>query len=140
MPIVSNDEAHDEELEYMYSKTISETVGLDKAEFKQNKMFGTSVTYIMKNSQGEKVERNFNDFALLRKAFAHNFPGLYIPKIPEKRIGTDKPLDDKTENLELRKSQLDDFTSKLASVSHLVSSDIYLAFMKSKANVNQTLK
>lgn len=36
--------------------------------------------------------------------------------------------------------QLDDFTSKLSSVSHLVSSEIYQAFIKSKANVNQTLK
>jgi hypothetical protein len=36
--------------------------------------------------------------------------------------------------------QLDDFVNKLSAVSHISSSDIYKAFTRSKANVNQALK
>ena len=140
LTLVSNYESKEEDVEFMHNKNIDEVMNLDKAELKQNKVFGSYVTYTMTNNQGEKIERKFNDFVLLRKAFAHNFPGWYIPKIPEKRMGIEKVKDDKSENFELRKNQLDDFIEKLSTVSHLVSSDIYKAFTRSKANVNNTLK
>jgi len=94
----------------------------------------------MTNTEDEKVERSFNDFVLLRKALVHNFPGWYIPKIPEKRVGIDKSTDEKGESNELKRIQLEDFIAKLGTVSHLSSSDIYKSFTKSKANVNKTLK
>ena len=75
LTLVSNYEAKDEDLEFMHNKNIDEVMNLDKAELKQNKVFGSYVTYTMTNNQGEKIERKFNDFVLLRKAFAHNFPG-----------------------------------------------------------------
>jgi len=129
----------DENNDYDIEGTTEEVMNLDTAEVKQNKMFGSYITYTMVNTKNERIDRKFNDFVLLRKAFVHNFPGWYIPKIPEKRYGVDKS-DDKSENFELKKFQLDDFTSKLSSVSHLVSSDIYQAFIKPKINVDKTLK
>lgn len=136
--MVSNFEMEEDELENLQSQT-EEVINLDKAELKQN-MFGSYITYTMTNNKNEKIERKYNDFVLLRKAFVQNFPGCYIPKIPEKRMGVDKVKDEKTENFELRKLQLVDFTTKLSSVAHLVSSDIYKSFLNSKANINQALK
>ena len=75
LTLVSNYESRDEDVEFMHNKNIDEVMNLDKAELKQNKVFGSYVTYTMTNNQGEKIERKFNDFVLLRKAFAHNFPG-----------------------------------------------------------------
>lgn len=70
-----------------------ETINLDNYELKNKvisthyfQVFGSYVSYSMTNGKNEKIERKFNDFVLLRKAFVHNFPGCYIPKIPEKRF------------------------------------------------------
>ena len=119
---------------------IDESATLDKAELKQNRLFGSYVTYTIINSQGEKIERKYNDFLLLRKVLVNNFPGWYIPKIPDKRISTEDSSDDKSECVQQRKIQIDDFIAKLSSVTHLVSSDIYKAFTRSKSNVNVVMK
>ena len=53
------------------------------------------------------LDRKPNDYALLRKALSHNFPGLYIPKIPEKRSDLQyKKIDEKNKDKELKKMQL----------------------------------
>ena len=54
---------------------VDESATLDKAELKQNRLFGSYVTYTIINSQGEKIERKYNDFLLLRKVLVNNFPG-----------------------------------------------------------------
>ena len=119
---------------------FDESTSLDKAELKHKGVFGSYVTYTIINGQGEKIDRKFNDFLLLRKILIQNFPGCYIPKIPDKRLGIEEGKDEKTESIELRKIQIDEFTTKLSSVSHLVSSDIYKTFTRSKVDVNAALK
>lgn len=72
-----NDEVYDNE------NAMEEVVNLDMDMTKLG-------SYTMTNAKHEKFERKFNDFILLRKALVHNFPGCYIPKIPDKRLGVDE--------------------------------------------------
>lgn len=66
------DLVQEDELQSFY---VDESATLDKAELKQNRLFGSYVTYTIINSQGEKIERKYNDFLLLRKVLVNNFPG-----------------------------------------------------------------
>lgn len=72
--LVSNFQVEEDDLDNIEGHP-EEVVSLTNAELKQNKLFGSSVTYTMVNTKNEKIERKFNDFVLLRKAFVHNFPG-----------------------------------------------------------------
>ena len=85
--IVSNIDVKEDEYESMRASTIEDSINLDKAEIKQSKVFGSYVAYTITNKKNEKFERRFNDFVSLRKVLVDNYPGCYIPKIPEKWQG-----------------------------------------------------
>lgn len=130
--IVSNFQGEEDEFE----QPETEKVDIVNIEID----FTKSGIYVMDTTKSKNIERSFSDFSLLRKALVQNFPGCYIPKIPEKRAGVESITQSKEESSELKRTQLEDFCSKLWSISHLSTSDIFKSFTNSNANVTKTLK
>jgi|JI9StandDraft_1071089.scaffolds.fasta_scaffold130042_1 sorting nexin-1/2 len=81
------------------------------------------------------VKRRYSEFAELRKKLTENWPGYFIPPIPEKKAtGNTTP-----EFIKMRQHFLDHFMSRCARMVHIFYSEEMQGFLRGAGDVIKTL-
>ena len=85
----------------------------------------------------EVLSRRYRDFDALRKKMVERWPGIYIPKLPNKK----KVVGNKGQKLSLiRAEMINRFLKKIAKINYLMESDEMGLFLQNTSNVGKTLE
>ena len=85
----------------------------------------------------EVLSRRYHDFDALRKKMVERWPGIYIPKLPNKK----KLVGNKGQKLSLiRAEMINRFLKKIAKIKYLMESDEMGLFLQNTSNVGKTLE
>jgi len=85
----------------------------------------------------EVLSRRYRDFDALRKKMVERWPGIYIPKLPNKK----KVVGNKGQKLSLiRAEMINRFLKKIAKIKYLMESDEMGLFLQNTSNVGKTLE
>jgi hypothetical protein len=85
----------------------------------------------------EVLSRRYRDFDALRKKMVERWPGIYIPKLPNKK----KLVGNKGQKLSLiRAEMINRFLKKIAKIKYLMESDEMGLFLQNTSNVGKTLE
>ena len=85
----------------------------------------------------EVLSRRYRDFDALRKKMVERWPGIYIPKLPNKK----KVVGNKGQKLSLiRAEMINRFLKKISTINYLMESDEMGLFLQNTSNVGKTLE
>ena len=85
----------------------------------------------------EVLSRRYRDFDALRKKMVERWPGIYIPKLPNKK----KVVGNKGQKLSLiRAEMINRFLKKISKINYLMESDEMGLFLQNTSNVGKTLE
>ena len=85
----------------------------------------------------EVLSRRYRDFDALRKKMVERWPGIYIPKLPNKK----KVVGNKGQKPSLiRAEMINRFLKKIAKIKYLMESDEMGLFLQNTSNVGKTLE
>ena len=92
--------------------------------------------YSLKGSKvSESLSRRYRDFEALRKKMVERWPGIFIPKLPNK-----KKVGNKGKNISvIRVEMLNRFLKKISKVKYLLNSEELGLFLQNTSNVGRTL-
>ena len=92
--------------------------------------------YSLKGSHvPETISRRYRDFEALRKKMVERWPGIFIPKLPNK-----KKVGNKGKNISvIRVEMLNRFLKKISKIKYLLNSEELGLFLQNTSNVGRTL-
>ena len=92
--------------------------------------------YSLKGSHvAESINRRYRDFEALRKKMVERWPGIFIPKLPNK-----KKVGNKGKNISIiRVEMLNRFLKKISKINYLLNSEELKLFLQNKSNFAKTL-
>ena len=92
--------------------------------------------YSLKGSHvPESINRRYRDFEALRKKMVERWPGIFIPKLPNK-----KKVGNKGKNISIiRVEMLNRFLKKISKINYLLNSEELKLFLQNKSNFAKTL-
>lgn len=99
---------------------------------------GSHTTYTIAGIDDEgpfEGARRYNDFHALRDHLARNWPGVYIPPIPPKKMTGNKD----ESFVEDRAMFLDRFMKQISKENHLITSDTFKAFSRPSGEIEKML-
>lgn len=98
---------------------------------------GSTVKYNLTGADSEgdfQQVRRFREFAALSEALAKNWPGVYVPSIPEKQ------LQNKDEAfVEERRQLLERFLKEIAKLDYILESEEFKIFSRGTGEVDKAL-
>ena len=87
------------------------------------------------NHVPETISRRYRDFEALRKKMVERWPGIFIPKLPNK-----KKVGNKGKNISvIRVEMLNRFLKKISKIKYLLNSEELGLFLQNTSNVGRTL-
>ena len=87
------------------------------------------------NHVPETISRRYRDFEALRKKMIERWPGIFIPKLPNK-----KKVGNKGKNISvIRVEMLNRFLKKISKIKYLLNSEELGLFLQNTSNVGRTL-
>ena len=92
--------------------------------------------YSLKGSHvPESINRRYRDFEALRKKMVERWPGIFIPKLPNK-----KKVGNKGKNISIiRVEMLNRFLKKISKINYLLNSEELKLFLQNKSNFAKAL-
>ena len=92
--------------------------------------------YSLKGSHvAESINRRYRDFEALRKKMVERWPGIFIPKLPNK-----KKVGNKGKNISIiRVEMLNRFLKKISKINYLLNSEELKLFLQNKSNFAKAL-
>lgn len=131
----------EEETSYV-NQQITE-ININQQDPKQGKVFGDVASYQITNPDGKQVTRTFKDFQMMRKAIVINYPGLFVPKFPDKKFRSSikaRLFESKEAQMIDERAALDQFLDKLNRIEHIKGTDIYDVIYSPNANISRSYK
>ena len=84
----------------------------------------------------EVISRRYRDFDALRKKLVERWPGIYIPKLPNKKKVASKGQKISPIKVEV----INRFLKKISKIKYLMDSEEMKLFLQNKSNVDKTLE
>ena len=85
----------------------------------------------------EVLSRRYRDFDALRKKMVERWPGIYIPKLPNKK----KVVGSKGKKISMARVEvINRFLKKISKIKYLIDSEEMELFLQNTSNVGKTLE